>query len=182
MTKQKQYNLNWLNYGDRAWRRTLTTELAAVGVSDFGVAYMNPKADFYVFRAEAISNPAANILKQEFLSSGAEVAVHHQVVVGGAKESAVIMMGTKAQYGEICQKLKRQQFGLPQLAADLHAAIDNINIESWDLPFGRHRSYEGNLHLGAKTLIMGILNLTPDSFSDGGSYATAELRCKRLWR
>lgn len=31
-----------------------------------------------------------------------------------------------------------------------------------------------SLELGAKTLIMGILNITPDSFSDGGSYGSVE--------
>lgn len=30
------------------------------------------------------------------------------------------------------------------------------------------------LHLGARTLVMGILNVTPDSFADGGRYADAE--------
>lgn len=39
--------------------------------------------------------------------------------------------------------------------------------------------FDWNLHtrtlpLGARTLIMGILNVTPDSFSDGGLYATPE--------
>ena len=33
----------------------------------------------------------------------------------------------------------------------------------WDL---RHRKLE----LGARTLVMGILNVTPDSFSDGGQF------------
>lgn len=31
-----------------------------------------------------------------------------------------------------------------------------------------------HLHLGERTLVMGILNVTPDSFSDGGSYFTTE--------
>ena len=30
---------------------------------------------------------------------------------------------------------------------------------------------------GKKTYIMGILNVTPDSFSDGGSYTNIELAC-----
>lgn len=30
------------------------------------------------------------------------------------------------------------------------------------------------LHLGARTHVMGIVNVTPDSFSDGGKYATTE--------
>jgi dihydropteroate synthase len=35
------------------------------------------------------------------------------------------------------------------------------------------------LELGPKTLIMGILNVTPDSFSDGGAYITVETAVQR---
>ncbi len=38
----------------------------------------------------------------------------------------------------------------------------------WQLAHGRH------LDIGAKALIMGILNVTPDSFSDGGMYTDME--------
>ena len=38
---------------------------------------------------------------------------------------------------------------------------------SWSLP-------SGSLALGERTLVMGIVNVTPDSFSDGGSYGSAE--------
>lgn len=38
----------------------------------------------------------------------------------------------------------------------------------WQLAHGRH------LDIGAKALIMGILNVTPDSFSDGGKFADPE--------
>lgn len=38
----------------------------------------------------------------------------------------------------------------------------------WTLAHGR------GLVLGQKSLIMGVLNVTPDSFSDGGSYTTAD--------
>ncbi len=37
-------------------------------------------------------------------------------------------------------------------------------IKQWQLAHGR------NLQLGAKSVIMGILNVTPDSFSDGGHH------------
>ncbi|MCD4542288.1 dihydropteroate synthase, partial [Klebsiella pneumoniae subsp. pneumoniae] len=37
----------------------------------------------------------------------------------------------------------------------------------WDYDL---RCGEYTLNLNEKTLIMGILNVTPDSFSDGGSY------------
>ncbi|MEJ7618931.1 MAG: dihydropteroate synthase [Pyrinomonadaceae bacterium] len=35
------------------------------------------------------------------------------------------------------------------------------------------------LHLGEKTLIMGVLNVTPDSFSDGGRYASISAATRR---
>src|ERR1700722_4809512 len=36
-----------------------------------------------------------------------------------------------------------------------------------------------SLALGERTLIMGILNITPDSFSDGGQYLDAESAVER---
>src|SRR5688572_810245 len=38
------------------------------------------------------------------------------------------------------------------------------------------------LDLGSKTLIMGVLNVTPDSFSDGGLYANPEQAVARAWQ
>jgi dihydropteroate synthase len=45
-----------------------------------------------------------------------------------------------------------------------------VKKRSWELP--RH-----TLKLGARTLVMGVINLTPDSFSDGGRWFTR----KRAW-
>jgi dihydropteroate synthase len=46
----------------------------------------------------------------------------------------------------------------------------HVKKRSWELP--RH-----TLKLGARTLVMGVINLTPDSFSDGGRWFTR----KRAW-
>ena len=45
----------------------------------------------------------------------------------------------------------------------------------WSLPRGR-------LALGERTLLMGIVNVTPDSFSDGGRYASAETAVRHALR
>lgn len=45
----------------------------------------------------------------------------------------------------------------------------------------RKLSFQGReLELGKRTLIMGILNVTPDSFSDGGDFASAETALARV--
>jgi len=45
------------------------------------------------------------------------------------------------------------------------------------------KTNRGNLDYSSKTLIMGILNITPDSFSDGGKYNDLEsalVRAKKI--
>lgn len=44
----------------------------------------------------------------------------------------------------------------------------------WEIPCG-----SGTLHLGSRTQIMGILNVTPDSFSDGGQYFSVDRAVRR---
>ncbi len=41
---------------------------------------------------------------------------------------------------------------------------------------------EHTLELGSRTLIMGILNVTPDSFSDGGLFLEPEIAVARAWQ
>ena len=50
-----------------------------------------------------------------------------------------------------------------------------IRNESYELPRRRYEWPGGvELELGSRTLIMGILNATPDSFSDGGEHSAGE--------
>lgn len=44
---------------------------------------------------------------------------------------------------------------------------------------GTIETAHGSLRLGERTLIMGILNVTPDSFSDGGRYVTPDAAVER---
>lgn len=44
------------------------------------------------------------------------------------------------------------------------------------------RARDKNLDLGERTLIMGILNVTPDSFSDHGQYLTPASAVERAWK
>ncbi|MGQ3686141.1 MAG: dihydropteroate synthase [Candidatus Loosdrechtia sp.] len=48
-------------------------------------------------------------------------------------------------------------------------AVDEYKRELFDVPYPG-----GILHLGKKTHVMGILNVTPDSFYDGGRYTLVE--------
>lgn len=148
----------------------LKAAMDAIGVSTGGCLHMAKKGQFYCLQADGLSMGAANILKQEMLSKGGEVAMHQQAIVHGILKTDVIMFATAAQYLELCQRLQKQQFGLPLLAEEMIAFLTNIHQESWQIPLAGNR----NLQLNKKAQLMGIVNVTPDSFSDGGFYASSE--------
>jgi dihydropteroate synthase len=87
------------------------------------------------------------------------------------------LFGTLVQLRIVVKKIKNQQFGLKSLSSDIENILDvvNINIEhidpnNSDLKFKILKTNKKDLILGKYPLIMGILNITSDSFSDGGQY------------
>ncbi len=140
-------------------------QMRAVGADIQGADYMADKARFYILRGDGLLNPAALILKQEALSKGAEAVIHRLVIVNKIEKSGFLLMGTERQLRQIGEKLSRQAFGLQKLALEIEEALNNILIKEWEIP-----CTPKPLKLGGKTLIMGIVNITPDSFSDGGEF------------
>lgn len=138
--------------------------LKEVGVDPTGVRLMAPKAVFRAIKVEKVSCRAANILKQEMLAKGGEAALHRQAVYGEG-ETDVLLMGTLRQYELLIEKLKMQAFGLKDLAAGLEQVLSvyENRAAALNLPGNRR------LEIGPRTLVMGILNVTPDSFYAGAS-------------
>lgn len=150
--------------------KALEKEMTALGVSPQAIAHMAAKGRFFLVRADGLSPVAANILKQDMLSRGGEVAVHAGVIVHRVEKTGVLLMGTLAQYRELITKLEKQQFGLPRLAEEIGAVLAaQMRTGVRTIPYDG-----GNLELGKRTLVMGIVNVTPDSFSDGGNFFDAE--------
>lgn len=81
----------------------------------------------------------------------------------------------KAEGGLTCMSLlfkqrpPRRRTATPHKAGETNAG-HRAKPRAWELP--RH-----TLKLGARTLVMGVINLTPDSFSEGGRWFTR----KRAW-
>lgn len=167
---ENMFNIVWLNNRGVAFAPALRSHIADMGASEYGAAWMAEKGDFYVLRADNLRAPAVSILKQEFLSKGGECAVNSQNILGKPESSSVIMLATARQYELVCAGIRRQQFNLPQLAEEIEQAIRGIRRDSWTLELPRGRK----LALSNDTQVMGILNVTPDSFSDGGEFADTE--------
>lgn len=129
-------------------------ELEEIG---FDISYLSKACNKFHYKNLKIYNLSvaqANILKQTALSCGSDCAVNRDVVTGKAEKSDVILCGSISQLNKIAEKLKYQPFKLAQLSIELKRTLE--------------------LKRDNKTKIVGILNITPDSFSDGGMYMNIE--------
>lgn len=141
-------------------------EMRRIGVDPAGIEIMSPKQAHYNLRVEGLSPAQANVLKQDMLSIGGEAAVAKGAASCAITSSGAVVSGTMKQMEVLFDKLSRQSFGLPGVALCMKEAFRNALAPEISIK-GRTRSWT----VGKKTLIMGILNVTPDSFSDGGLYA-----------
>lgn len=108
-----------------------------------------------------LSSAQANIIKQLALSVGADCGTHHDVITGNVEKSDVILGGSLSQLKKISEKLKSQPFSLNKISE-----LINIQLEKQD----------------RKTKLAGILNVTPDSFSDGGKYLNPDDAIKHAYQ
>lgn len=145
----------------------LAEEFDSLNVDKGGVGIMSPKSFFHVLRLRRLKSPAANILKQEMLSVGGECAASRTVILGDDQPQDAIIMGTRRQLTKVATKLKAQPFGLQRVAKQIEGFLKlprqpfKVAVSPIDSLAGDSAGYP---------LIMGILNITTDSFSDGGSY------------
>ena len=149
-------------------------ELERIGVSEEGKQILKGKGSFYLIKLEGLSSQAANLLKQEMLAIGGDVAVKKEVVSFTVKRSDVLLMGTEAHYRKIIPRLRRQPFGLAIVSSQIKQTLDNFKKDNFTIPLGGKI-----LNLAKKTAIMGILNVTPDSFYDGGRYTCQDEALRR---
>lgn len=148
-------------------------ELRRIKVDPAGIGMMAPKMLTRCVHLSALQCSQANILKQEMLALGGDAAVARGAVACSIENSDVILIGTDKQLHGLCAKLVRQPFGLPALAAELKRVLANAAAaaKSW-------KTAARELSLG-RPLIMGVLNVTPDSFSDGNRFLDPERAADR---
>jgi dihydropteroate synthase len=131
-----------------------------------GLEIMLEKERIYPLYVREVKTPAAHILKENMLSLGGEAVTARGVLNHALEVSDVLLLGTEKQYKALAPKLARQPWGLKSLGQnilDLLARVINPKRLVWTWP-GKE------LVIGEKVLVMGILNITPDSFSDGGKF------------
>ncbi|GAB6172521.1 dihydropteroate synthase [Paradesulfitobacterium aromaticivorans] len=159
----KDYGMRWVKLdsveeGKRA--------LAHIGADPRGVALMAGKAVGRAVKLEGVPLRIAHILKQEMLAADGDAAVHRDVITNGIEATDVMLVGTVRQLEKVGNKLLAQPFGLKDMGKALKVLLGKLEPAQPRILKCRGKE----LKLGERTLIMGILNVTPDSFSDGGKF------------
>ncbi|MGC2288389.1 MAG: dihydropteroate synthase [Thermoplasmata archaeon] len=166
-------------YGVRVLDATTPTEIARelerTASDPEGVGIMTRKGRTLLVRLDGIPLKAAPLLKQEMLALGADSAHAKGVADLSVEQSAVVLFGTPGQYAHLLPKLRRQPFQLRAVADAVQAVLENYSRTTPRSLRGLHRS----VTLGAATVVMGVLNVTPDSFSDGGLFEQPEAAIAR---
>jgi dihydropteroate synthase len=114
-----------------------------IGCDEIGAKIMAKKADIHMLYIKDIHFGAANILKQDALSIGAELVVPKGAIIGSDKYVNAILIGTTKHFEILSKKELIQPFGLKNLAK---------NLLSFIKPQTR------------QVKIMGVLNANDDSF------------------
>ncbi|MFA6630416.1 MAG: dihydropteroate synthase [Sulfuricurvum sp.] len=122
----------------------LRHELQTLGVDSGGVGILEDKGTSHLIRIRDLHVGAANILKQDALSVGADLAVPRGTVTASVPRVDVLLIATERQLQQLAKKEKAQPFGLKQLSSELESfcRLPNTNDVS----------------------VMGILNANDDSF------------------
>ncbi|MEW6070772.1 MAG: dihydropteroate synthase, partial [Candidatus Thermoplasmatota archaeon] len=136
-------------------------ELTRIGSDKIGIELMAPKAIHKIVKIEDLDSKAANILKQEMLSVGGECAIAKSAITLKCPTTDALLMATLKQYNKVISKLVFQPFGLKELGEKLKYLLETPRPKA--IKIGSRK-----FQFGTRTYIMGILNITPDSFSGDG--------------
>ncbi|MDH5464543.1 MAG: dihydropteroate synthase [Thiovulaceae bacterium] len=118
--------------------------LEKLDVDKGGRTILASKMQYHLIKIEKLHVGAANILKQDALSIGADLAVPKGVILCEKEYVDAILMATTKQLKTLSRKELAQPFGLKKLAKSLQ----NIHASSDDEPLE----------------IMGVINANEDSF------------------
>jgi dihydropteroate synthase len=143
--------------------------LKSIGVEPYGIVSMAPKMRHLNILVEGLTPKVANIIKQEMLSQGGDAAVSRGCVDCSVRRTDALIMGTVKQVLRFAEKLSLQPFGLKDVSSDLRELLDRVSRRRFLL-----RTPRREIGMAGRTLVMGVINMTPDSFSDGGKIADAE--------
>jgi dihydropteroate synthase len=142
--------------------------MESMGVDPASIGLMEGKTLHFNLKVEGIEPRTANLLKQEMFALGGDIAVDERGFDCSTEKTDALLMGNQKHFEKLISKLE-QYPGLNPLGQSIKETLKNISKTQYAI-----RCRKRTLLLGKRTLLMGVLNITPDSFSDGGLFFDRE--------
>lgn len=142
--------------------KNMAEELQSV---DFDASYIScacPKYEFKSIKLFNLKPHEATILKQICLSLGSDCALSRGVLLNEVDYTDCIVTASCSVLKKIVKKLEFQPFRMKQIAKLIENNL-NQSLQIWQI---KDKVFD----FQNKKYVMGILNVTPDSFSDGGLF------------
>ncbi|MCG3663675.1 dihydropteroate synthase [Aliarcobacter butzleri] len=124
-----------------------------LGCDSGGISILSKKSKLHTLYIKDLHVGAANILKQDALSIGADLAVPNGVIIAKDKYVNALLIGTTKHFENLAKKELAQPFGLKELAKSLKDYVKQQNYP---------------------TKIMGVLNANEDSFFKNSRFDNSE--------
>ena len=128
--------------------------LKHIGVDGGGINILASKIKHHLISIKALSVGGANILKQDALSIGADLAVPRGTVIAKDPFVDCILIATEQQLRTLSKKELAQPFGLKNVAKKLTQILQAKDV--------------------SKAEIMGVINANEDSFFKGSRFQDKE--------
>ncbi len=128
--------------------------LKNLGVDGGGVNILASKAKVHLIAIKDLHVGAANILKQDALSIGADLAVPRGTVIAKSPKVDCLLIASTKELETLSRKELAQPFGLKELAKQLKAYTKIIKPK--------------------KAQIMGVINANDDSFFSGSRFVSSD--------
>lgn len=117
----------------------------------------------------------ALLIQQEMRVKGGDALVpRHLMRLQSEEPYTLLLLGTHRQYQQVIESLKRAPFQLAKISEEMEASLLKCSSPPPPITVGSTR-----LDFSKGMYYMGILNVTPDSFYDGGRYVTVEKAVER---
>lgn len=146
------------------WIKKLSNDIDAkeylqdLGVDSGGINILASKMKHHIFYIKDLHVGAANILKQDALSIGADLAVPRGTVTAKEKKVDAILMATQKQLVELSKKELAQPFGLKELAHELKVFSKSL--------------------MPKRVEVMGVINANDDSFFEKSRFQSRDALSK----
>jgi len=128
--------------------------LTDLGVDSGGIKILSSKAKVHLIEIKELHVGAANILKQDALSIGADLAVPRGTVIAKTSHVDCLLIATTKELEVLSRKELAQPFGLKELAQKLKIYTQ--------------------IQKPKKARIMGVINANDDSFFSGSRFVSSD--------